>query len=154
MSLLNLRLVEPKVVLSVTVLYDMSLLNLRLVEPKVVFPVTVVYDIQLLNLIFTIILLNPFPAKLLGPAWDRYPIRFILPEFVSYLRERGVLCVGKGSHLCTPVLMNMCNITLQLLRLSTFVFTKCSEKNKSRLYLWLFVVKTLKGFSWKNVGPA
>ena len=37
--------------------------------------------------------------------------KFILPEFVSYLGERGVMCVGNGSHLCTPVLkMNMCNI--------------------------------------------
>ena len=26
----------------------------------------------------------------------RYPIQFILPEFVSYLGERGVLCVGNG----------------------------------------------------------
>ena len=26
------------------------------------------------------------------------PIEFILPEFVSYLGARGVLCVGNGSH--------------------------------------------------------
>ena len=64
---------------------------------------------------------------LLGPAYVRYPIKFILPEFVSYLEQRGVLCVGNGSHFCTPVLMNMCNIAFQVLRLSTFVFTKCSE---------------------------
>ena len=49
-------------------------------------------------------------------------IALILPQFVSYLRERGVLCVGNGSHFCTPVLMNICNITFQILRLSTFVF--------------------------------
>ena len=55
----------------------------------------------------------------------------VLTEFVSYLRERGVLCVGNGSHFCKPVLMNMCNITFQVLRLSrpTFVFNKCSKKN-------------------------
>ena len=36
---------------------------------------------------------------LLGPAVGRYPIKFILPcifEFVSYLEERGMLCVGNG----------------------------------------------------------
>ena len=38
-----------------------------------------------------------------------YPIKFILPEFVSYSGERGELCVGNGSNSCTPVLMNMCN---------------------------------------------
>ena len=37
--------------------------------------------------------------------------------------------MGNGSHFCTSVLMNMCNITFQVLRLSTFVFNKCSEKN-------------------------
>ena len=59
-------------------------------------------------------------------AW---PIKFILVVFVSYLGERGVMCVGNGSHFCTPVLINMCNVTFQVLRLSTFVFNKCSEKN-------------------------
>ena len=44
----------------------------------------------------------------------KYHIKFILPEFVSYLGERGVPCVGKRSHLCTPVLINMCNITFQV----------------------------------------
>ena len=34
--------------------------------------------------------------QLLGQAIGRYPIKFILPEFVSYLGERGVLCVGNG----------------------------------------------------------
>ena len=53
----------------------------------------------------------------------------VLPEFVSYLGERRVLCVGNGSHFCTPVLRNMSNITFQGLTLSTFVFNKCSEKN-------------------------
>ena len=38
----------------------------------------------------------------------------VLTEFVSYLRERGVLCVGNGSHFCKPVLMYMCNITFQV----------------------------------------
>ena len=31
-----------------------------------------------------------------GHYIGRYPIKFILPEFVSYLGERGVLCVGNG----------------------------------------------------------
>ena len=56
----------------------------------------------------------------LGPAYGRYPNKLILPEFVSYLGERGVLCVGNGSHLCTPVLLSMCNVTFQVLRLSVF----------------------------------
>ena len=37
--------------------------------------------------------------------------------------------------------MNMCNITFEVPRLSTFVF-----KN--------FVVRSLKGFGWNSVGPA
>ena len=65
----------------------------------------------------------------LGPAYGQYSVKFILPEFVSHLGNRGVMCVGNGSHSCTPVLMNMCNITFQVFRLSTFVFNKCSEKN-------------------------
>ena len=68
-------------------------------------------------------------TRLLGQAYGRYPIKFILPEFVSYLGIKGVLCVGNGSHFYTPVLMNMCNITFQVLMLSTFVFNKSSEKN-------------------------
>ena len=49
--------------------------------------------------------------------------------------------------------MNMCNITFQVLRLSraTFVFNKCSEK---KIFTIIFVVKSLKGFGWNNVGPA
>ena len=71
---------------------------------------------------------------------------------MSYLGERGVLCVGNGWHFCTPVLMNMCNITFEVSRLSTFVFKKYSEKNKpSRLNN---SDKSLKGFDWNNVGPA
>ena len=50
---------------------------------------------------------------------------------------------GKGSHFCTPVLMNMYNITFQVLRLSTFVFNQCSEKT---IFTITFVVKSLKGF--------
>ena len=34
------------------------------------------------------------------------------------------MCVGNGSHFCTPILTTMCNITFQLLRLSTFVFNR------------------------------
>ena len=48
---------------------------------------------------------------------------------VSYLGKREVLCVENGSHFCTPVIMNMCNVTFQVLRLSTFVFNKCSDNN-------------------------
>ena len=70
------------------------------------------------------------------------PVRFILPESVSYLGERGVLCVGNGSHFCTPVLMNMCNITFQVLRLGTFVFNKSSEK---KIFTLISVVKSLVG---------
>ena len=71
---------------------------------------------------------------------------------MSYLGERWVLCVGNGSHFCTPVLMNMCNITFQVLRLSTFAFNKCSEKKIFTIIL--FVVKSLEGFGWNNIGPA
>ena len=87
--------------------------------------------------------------SIIGATYGRYPINFILPEFVSYLGERGVLCVGNGSHSCTPVLMSMCNIMFRVLRLSTFVFNKCSEKI---LFTIIFVVKSLKGFGWNNVG--
>ena len=45
-----------------------------------------------------------------------------------------MMCVGNGSHFCTLVLMNKCNITFLVLRLSTFVFNK--------------------GFDWNNVGTA
>ena len=50
-------------------------------------------------------------------------IKFILPEFVSYLGEIWVLCVRN-------VLMNMSNITFGVTRLGrpTFVFKKCSDK--------------------------
>ena len=50
-------------------------------------------------------------------------IKFILPEFVSYLGEIGVLCVSN-------VLVNMSNITFGVPRLGrpTFVFKKCSDK--------------------------
>ena len=66
----------------------------------------------------------------LGPAYVRYPIKFILPEFVSYLGERGVLYVGNGSNSCTPVLViNICNITFQVLRLNTLSLTSVQEKN-------------------------
>ena len=45
--------------------------------------------------------------------------------------------------------MNMCKIKFQVLRLSTFVFNKGSEK---KLVTIIFVVKSLKGFGWNNVG--
>ena len=47
--------------------------------------------------------------------------------------------------------MNMSNITFQVLRLSTFVFNKCSE---IIIFTIIFVVKSLKGFGCNNVGPA
>ena len=47
--------------------------------------------------------------------------------------------------------MNMSNITFQVIRFSTFVFNKCSEKN---IFTIIFVVKSLKGFGWNDVGPA
>ena len=57
-------------------------------------------------------------------------IKFILPEFASYLGEIGVLCVRNGWHFCTPVLVIMPNITFGVPRLGrpTFVFKKCSDK--------------------------
>ena len=45
------------------------------------------------------------------------------------------------SHFCTPVPLN--NITFQVLRLSTFVFNKCSENENSYDYI---CGKELKGF--------
>ena len=36
-------------------------------------------------------------------------------------------------------------------RLNTFVFKKSSEKN---IFTIIFVVKSLRGFGWNNVGPA
>ena len=59
--------------------------------------------------------------------------------------------MGNDSHFCTPVLVNMCNITFQVLRLSTFVFNKCSGKT---IFTSIFVVKSLKGFRWNNVDAA
>ena len=37
--------------------------------------------------------MNHRDQLLLRPAYARFSIRFILPEFVSYLGESGVLCV-------------------------------------------------------------
>ena len=67
--------------------------------------------------------------KYLGPAVGWYPIKFILPEFVAYLGELGVLCVGNGRHFSTTILMSMCNITFEVQRLGTFVFKKIQEKD-------------------------
>ena len=69
---------------------------------------------------------------------------------MSYLGERGLLCVGNGANFCTPVLMNMSNITFQVLRLRIFVFNKCSDF----LLTIIFVVKSFNGFGWNNVGTA
>ena len=46
--------------------------------------------------------------------------------------------------------MNMCNITYEVPRLSTFVFKKFSEKNRFTI---IYVVKSLRGFGWDNIGP-
>ena len=71
-------------------------------------------------------------------------------EFVSYLGERWILCMGHGSYFCTPVVM--CKITFQVLRLCTFVFNvQVFRKKKSQLYLWL---GAYLGFGWNNAGPA
>ena len=64
---------------------------------------------------------------------------------MSYLGERGVLCVGNGWHFCTPVLMNMSH------RLITFVFKKSSQKKYIHDYIR---VRRLKGFGGNTVGPA
>ena len=72
--------------------------------------------------------------KYLGPAIGWYPIQFFLSEFVAYLGEIGVLCVGNGRHFSTPILMSMCNITFEVPRLGTFVCKKNSGKRYSRLY--------------------
>ena len=43
-----------------------------------------------------------FVHYFLGPAVGRYPIRFISPEFVSYLEEkRGAMCVKRLPFLYT-----------------------------------------------------
>ena len=61
-----------------------------------------------------------------------------------------MMCVGNGSHFCTTVLMIVCSIPFQVLRLSTFVFYKCSEK----IVTIIFVVRSLKGFGGNNFGTA
>ena len=85
-------------------------------------------------------------------------IKFILPGFVSYLGERGLLCVGNGSHFWAPVLMSMSNIniylyiqniTFQGLRLCTFVFNKCSE---IIIFTVIRVVKSIIRAYWVLVG--
>ena len=87
-----------------------------------------------------------------------YPKRFILPELVSYLGERGVLCVGNGWRLCTPVVMNMCDIKFEVPRLSTFVLKQSSEKKYLRSYSWLSAWRVLVGIKlaqrrrrWPNI---
>ena len=44
----------------------------------------------------------------------------------------------------------MSNITFEVPRFSTFVFEKSSEK---KIFTFIFVDKSLKGFGWNNVGP-
>ena len=53
-------------------------------------------------------------------------------------------------HVFRPV-PNMCSITFEVPRLGTFVFKKSSEK---KTFTIIFVVRSLKGFGWNNVGPA
>ena len=53
-------------------------------------------------------------------------------------------------HFCT-VLMSMCNITFQFLRLGTFVLKKCSENKIVKI---IFVVKSSKDFGWNIISPA
>ena len=55
------------------------------------------------------------PGRRPGAYLSINMIKFILPEFVFYLVEWGVLCVGNGRHFCTPVLTNMSNITFEVL---------------------------------------
>ena len=38
----------------------------------------------------------PKSVYFLGPAGDQEPIKCIAPEFVPYLGERGMQCVGNG----------------------------------------------------------
>ena len=59
--------------------------------------------------------------------------------------------MGNSSHLCTPVLMSMWNITFRVLRLSTFLSLTSVQKKIVKI---IFVVERLKGFGWNNVGPA
>ena len=59
--------------------------------------------------------------------------------------------MGNGCHFCTPVLLNMCNITFEVPRLSTFVCKKSLEK---KIFTIIFMVESLNGFGWRNVGPA
>ena len=49
--------------------------------------------------------------------------------------------MGNGfRHICTPVFMNMSNITFQVLGLSNFFFNKCSE---ILILTIIFVVKSI-----------
>ena len=82
--------------------------------------------------------------SLLGLAVGHQPIGFILPEFVSYLGERGMVCVGNGWHFCTPVLMNMWNITFQVAGSESCVFKKCQEQI---IFTVIFVIR-----AWRVLG--
>ena len=71
---------------------------------------------------------------------------------VLFRGKRGAVCGKRLTFLYTTPL-NKSNVTSQVLRLRrpTFVFKKCSE---IILFTILFVVKSLKGCGWNNVGPA
>ena len=57
--------------------------------------------------------------------------------------------MGNGLvDICTPVLMNMSNITFEVPRLSSFGFKNRQKKDIHDI----FVVKSLMGFGWNNVG--
>ena len=47
------------------------------------------------------------PMLMRTDLYGQYPIKFILPEFVFYLGERGVMFKGNGWPFCTSVLMNI-----------------------------------------------
>ena len=59
--------------------------------------------------------------------------------------------MGNGCHVCTPVLMDMSNITFEVTRLSTFVFKKCSEKITSRLNILIRALSGVSGAGMESV---
>ena len=71
----------------------------------------------------------------------------IISTYVTTVQGNKV-CI---STVCGKHLMNMSNITFEVPGLSTVVFKKSSEKN---ILMIIFVVKSLNGFDWNNVGPA
>ena len=61
-----------------------------------------------------------------------------------------MMFVGNGSHFCTAVFMDRCNITFQVIRLGSLSLRNVEKK----LFSLIFVVKSLNVFGWNNVGPA